>query len=153
MDRSRSAAARRRATGADAPRTGKHTTILGDDEAPLVLIVDDADDVREIYSAFFVDAGLRVSHAVDGDHALLKVMALTPDLVVMDLAMPILDGWEAIRAMKAHPRTKHIPVIALTGHVTTANLKRAEAAGAAAVLIKPCEPSDLVALVKTMLDR
>jgi CheY-like chemotaxis protein len=123
------------------------------DEAPLVLLVDDSDDIREIYSAFFVDAGLRVSHAVDGDHALFKVMALVPDLVVMDLAMPILDGWEAIRQIKAHPRTSHIPIVALTGHVTPANLERAEAAGAAAVLIKPCEPDDLVEIVKTMLDR
>jgi CheY-like chemotaxis protein len=71
----------------------------------------------------------------------------------MDLAMPLLDGWEATRAIKAHPRMKHIPVIVLTGQVTPDSLERARVAGADAVLTKPCLPSKLLAQVHTFLDR
>lgn len=77
---------------------------------PLVLLVGDSEETRHF--------GVRVEHAVDGDHALWKVVSLKPNVVVMDLAMPVLDGWEATHRMKTHPKTKHIPVIALAGHVT-----------------------------------
>lgn len=80
-------------------------------------------------------------------------MALVPDLVVMDLAMPIVDGWEATRQIKAHPKTMHIPVIALTGHVTQQNLDRAREAGADAVVTKPCTPQDLLVVVRRLLAR
>ena len=80
---------------------------------------------------------------LEGDHALWKVTALKPDLVVMDLAMPILDGWAATREIKTHPKTKHIPVITHTGHATDENLDRARDAGADAVLTKPCLPATL----------
>src|SRR5437762_3447174 len=86
--------------------------------APLVLIVDDIEDNRAVYTEFLVHEGMRVAQASDGEHSLMKVHALLPDLVIMDLALPGLDGWEATRELKKHPRTKHIPVIAITGHVT-----------------------------------
>jgi CheY-like chemotaxis protein len=117
------------------------------------MLVDDSEDTRELYTGFFLDSGLRVTHAVDGDHALFKILATQPDLVIMDLGMPLLDGWAATRAMKAHPRSKHIPVIVLTGHVTADSLERARAAGADAVLTKPCLPHDLLAQVDEILDR
>jgi CheY-like chemotaxis protein len=106
-----------------------------------------------MYAEFFLHAGLRVSHAVDGDHALWKVLGVYPDLVVMDLAMPGVDGCTATRKIKDHPKTKHIPVIALTGHVLPESLTRAEQSGADAVLTKPCSPQDLLSLVQTILDR
>jgi CheY-like chemotaxis protein len=154
MERTRSAAARRKsAAPPDRQRTGRRR-ILGDpDVAPLVLIVDDSEDIRALYSEFFLDSGLRVVLAVDGDHGLWKVTSLKPDIVVMDLEMPIVDGWEATRQMKAHPRMKHIPVIALTGHVSPECLERAEAAGADAVVTKPCLPEVLLALVEKLLKR
>lgn len=121
--------------------------------APLILLVDDAESDRALYAEYFEHAGLRVAQAVDGDHALWKVVSLKPDVVVMDLTMPVLDGWEATRKMKAHPRTMHIPVIVLTGHATEAELRRADDAGANVVLTKPCAPEALVVVVRGLLAR
>lgn len=98
-------------------------------------------------------AGMRVSHAVDGEHALWKVITAKPDVVVMDLAMPTLDGWEATRAIKTNPKTRHVPVIALTGHVMPAELRRAAEAGADVVLTKPCTPRELLSVVDRWLTR
>ncbi len=118
-----------------------------------MLLVDDVEEARDMYAEFFVHAGLRVAHATDGEHALLKVLSMLPDAVVMDLAMPVLDGWEATRQIKSHAKTKHIPVIALTGHATPSELRRASAAGADAVLTKPCTPDALLAVVNRLLGR
>jgi CheY-like chemotaxis protein len=115
--------------------------------------VDDAAEAREMYGLYLVHVGLRVEHAGDGDHALWKVVWLKPDLVVMDLAMPVLDGWEATYEMKTHARTKHIPVIALTGRVLPDDLQRAHDAGADAVLTKPCTPEALFVVVRQLLAR
>ena len=127
--------------------------VVGDRTAPLILIVDDSADTREMYSEVFRDSGLRVVLAANGEDAVGTVSAVKPDLVIMDLAMPIVNGWEATRRIKAQPETRHIRVIALTGHVTPENLQRAQEAGADAVLTKPCSPADLCALVRTWLDR
>ncbi len=124
----------------------------GGDSPPLVLIVDDHEDTRVLYGEFFLHSGYRVDYAIDGEDALAKVSALAPDLVVMDLAMPVVDGWEATLRLKAHAKTADIPVIVLTGHVTGDNLQRAEDAGADAVLTKPCLPQILLDLVKQFLD-
>jgi len=119
--------------------------------APLVLLVDDHQDARDLYSDFFKEAGFRIAEAVDGDHALLKIAALMPSAVVMDLAMPVLDGWEATRRIKEHPKTEHVAVIVLTGQVTPEALARAADAGADVVLAKPCTPEALLAAVKELL--
>jgi two-component system, cell cycle response regulator DivK len=149
-----SVAARRKA----APRerraaSGQRRKYEGAELAPLILIVDDSDDTREIYSSFFQHSGLRVALAVDGDHGLWKVAMLKPAIIVMDLSMPVLNGWDATRELKADPRTKHIPVIALTGHVSDENLRRAKDVGADAVLTKPCTPDALLVVVRRLLDR
>jgi DNA-binding response OmpR family regulator len=67
--------------------------------------------------------------------------------------MPLLDAWEATPAMKVHPRTRHIPVVVLTGHVTPENLERAGEEGARAVLTKPCRPAELLLIVQPILQR
>lgn len=149
----RKAAARRRVASSDAPATGSHAAIRGEAPAPLILLVDDQQDARDLYSDFLVEAGLRVAEAVDGDHALLKIGALMPDVVVMDLAMPVVDGWEATRRIKQHPKTANIAVIVLTGQVTPEALQRAAEAGADTVLAKPCTPHALLAVVEQLLDR
>ncbi len=133
--------------------TGKRR-VLGVDEAPpLVLIVDDAEDTRDLYSAVFSASGFRVALGVDGEHALWKVALLKPDLIVMDLAMPFMDGWEATRTIKSHRKLGRIPIVVLTGHATEENLRRAREVGADAVLTKPCLPDALVALVRRLLSR
>lgn len=118
---------------------------------PLVLLVDDSEETRAMYADYLVHFGVRVEHAVDGDHALWKVVSLKPNVVVMDLAMPVLDGWEATHRMKTHPKTKHIPVIALTGHVTRRELRRAQDAARTSCSAKPCLPEALLAAVRRLL--
>ncbi|HEY8076423.1 MAG TPA: response regulator [Labilithrix sp.] len=145
------AAARRKSAPPEGPVTGTRRALRAKGYAPLVLLVDDTEEAREMYAEYFVHQGFRVAQATDGEHALLKVLTLMPDLVVMDLAMPVLDGWEATHQIKAHAKTKHIPVIALTGHVTPQDLRRAGDAGADAVLGKPCTPESLLQVVKRLL--
>jgi CheY-like chemotaxis protein len=122
------------------------------EEAPLVLLVDDSEENRALYAGYFELQKLRVEHAVDGEHALFKVMQFSPDIVVMDLAMPVLDGFQAIEQMKSHPKMCTIPVIALTGHATEKNIERARAAGANEVLLKPCTPQALLGVIRELLD-
>lgn len=133
--------------------TGVHRAVRDLQTAPLVLLVDDHEDARAMYTEQLAWAGLQVAHAVDGEHGLWKVITAKPDLVVMDLAMPSLDGWEATRTIKANPKTRHIPVIALTGHVMPDELRRAKEAGADVVLTKPCTPAELLVVVDRILER
>src|SRR5438045_3160940 len=83
----------------------------------LVLIVDDVEDNLDAYSQYLLFRGYQVALAGDGEDALQQALKLRPDLIVMDLAMPIMDGWETTRRLRADERTQSIPVIALTGHV------------------------------------
>ena len=124
-----------------------------DDRPPLVLIVDDYQDNREMYSQFLAFAGLRVAEAANGREALAKTAELMPDLVVMDLSLPGMDGWEATRAIKSDPRTKHVRVLALTGHALDGAAKSAIEAGCDAFLTKPCLPEDLHGEIQRMLAR
>jgi len=82
----------------------------------LVLVVEDYQDAREMYSAYLQFSGYRVEEATNGMEAIEKAIELTPDIILMDLALPKVDGWEATKRLKSDPRTKHIPIVALTGH-------------------------------------
>jgi CheY-like chemotaxis protein len=120
--------------------------------APLVLLVDDFQDNREMYAEFLRFSGLRVEEASNGLEALDKTFALLPDLVVMDLSLPGIDGWEATRRLKADARTKHIPVLALTGHALAGYSEGARQAGCDAFVTKPCLPEELLAEIRRVLD-
>ena len=85
--------------------------------APLVLVVDDHAATRELYSTYLRIQGLRVLVATNGAIGVRMAVASRPDVIVMDLSMPMLDGWAAIRALKRHRGTARIPIIACTGHV------------------------------------
>lgn len=119
--------------------------------APLVLVVDDFPDNREMYTQFLEFSGLRVAEAQNGLEALERAFALLPDLIVMDLSLPGLDGWEATRRLKADARTRAIPVIALTGHALAGHSKGAMEAGCDAFITKPCLPERLLEEIKAML--
>ena len=114
---------------------------------PLVLVVDDHDDHREVAAQGLEYYGFRVETAVDGDEALRKAAALRPDVVVMDLAMPVVDGWTATATLKANPYLRHISVIVLTAHAMPGEAERAFAAGCDRFMVKPVAPEALAEAV------
>lgn len=118
---------------------------------PLVLLVDDYADNRAMYARFLVYAGYRVDEATNGQEALDKANEIQPDLIVMDLSLPVMDGWEATRRLKANPQTRRIPVLALTGHALGDHEREANAAGCDGYVTKPCLPEDLAARINIML--
>lgn len=121
------------------------------DLAPLVLIVDDVDHGREICSEYLAFRGFRVATAADGQEALDKAFELLPDVILMDLSLPKIDGWEATRRLKQDARTRAIPIVALTAHALASAHDKAMEAGCDSVVTKPCVPRDLEAEVRRQL--
>jgi CheY-like chemotaxis protein len=118
----------------------------------LVLLVDDFPDNREMYAQYLTFKGYRVAEAGDGHDALAKAGALRPDVIVMDLSMPTLDGVAATRHLKMDPGTRHIPIIMLTGYPFQAIQRGALEAGVDVFLTKPCLPEDLESHIRTVLE-
>jgi two-component system, cell cycle response regulator DivK len=118
---------------------------------PLILVVEDYDDAREMYVEYLTFTGFRVESATNGLEAIEMTQRLKPDLVLMDLALPKLDGWEATRRLKSDPATARIPVIALTGHALAGHAERAREAGCDSFITKPCVPDELVAEITRVL--
>jgi two-component system, cell cycle response regulator DivK len=112
--------------------------------SPLILIVEDFDDAREMYRDYLEFSGFRVDTARDGREAIEKARTLHPDLILMDLSLPGIDGWEATRLLKAAPDTSHLLIVALSAHALATEGERARAAGCDGFIAKPCLPSDLV---------
>ena len=121
------------------------------DTAPLVLIVDDYQDAREMYAEYLEYSGYRVAEARNGLEAVEKAFALHPAVILMDLSLPVMDGWEATRRLKQDLRTRDIPVMALSGHVLAGNAEQARQAGADEFIAKPCLPQDLEDRIRRML--
>ena len=118
---------------------------------PVVLIAEDFEDARELYRDYLEFSGFTVATATNGREAVDRALALKPDLILMDASMPVLDGWEATRELKAHPDTKNIPVLALTAHAFDDARQQARAVGCDGFVTKPCLPDDLVARVRATL--
>ena len=119
---------------------------------PLVLVVDDYQDAREMYAEYLEFSGFRTAEARNGAEALEKAFALTPDVILMDLSLPVMDGWEATRRLRADARTRNIPIVALTGHALTGHGNGTKEVGCDAYVTKPCLPDALVQEVKRILD-
>lgn len=119
---------------------------------PVVLLVDDLADQRELYRQYLDFAGYEVVIARDGFEAVDRALHVHPDVIIMDLAMPGLDGFETTQRLKVLEATRRIPVIALTAH---GELPRewALTAGCAAYLKKPCYPHDLALEISAVLDK
>ena len=124
-----------------------------DSRPPLVLVVDDYPDTRDMYAEYLDFAGMRAETAENGRQAVRRALRAHPDAIVMDLAMPVLDGWEATRILHADPWTKDIPIVVLTGTSQPDQKKRAEECGAMLVLQKPCSPSDLCDVLRDLLEK
>ena len=107
--------------------------------SPLVLVVDDFEDNRAMYAEYLAYSGYSVEQAADGEEAVKLAQDLLPDIVVMDLSLPIMDGWEATRRLKADPATSGIPVVALTAHAMKSDHDRAMASGCDDFATKPIE--------------
>jgi CheY-like chemotaxis protein len=120
--------------------------------SPLVLVVDDFPDTRDMYAEFLDVSGMRAETASDGRQAVRRAIRTHPSIIVMDLAMPVLDGWEATRILRADPRTKDIPIVVLTGTSQPDQRKRAEECGAMTVISKPCTPSELLEVLRGILE-
>ena len=119
---------------------------------PVVLVVDDFADNREMYSEYLSFSGYDVIEAKNGKEAIDAAQERLPDIIIMDLSLPVMDGWEATRRLKADERTRRIPVVALTGHALAGHSKGARDAGCDSFLAKPCLPDQLVAEIKRMLE-
>lgn len=125
---------------------------MTDENSPLILVVDDYQDAREMYAEYLQFSGFRVAEAKTGNEAIDKAFELRPDLILMDLSLPGMDGWEATRLLKQDERTRHIPVVALTGHALAGASEGARKAGCDSFVTKPCLPDDLVTEVRRMLN-
>ena len=121
------------------------------EQKPLILVVDDYQDAREMYAEYLEYSGFRVAEARNGNEAVEQAFALQPDLILMDLSLPGMDGWEATRRLKADDRTRQIPIVALTGHALAGASEGAKRAGCDSFVTKPCLPDDLVVEVRRML--
>lgn len=117
-----------------------------------VLVVDDFEDNRQMYATYLRFFGYVVDEAVTGTEALASASEKRPDLIVMDLSLPGLDGWEATRRLKADPKTQDIPIVVVSGHALEGSVKSARDAGCDVFLRKPCLPQALLAEIKKLID-
>jgi CheY-like chemotaxis protein len=116
-----------------------------------VLVVDDYEDNRDLYSEYLGYVGFDVAVAANGEDALSQATDGQPDVILMDLSLPLMDGWEAIKRLKEDPRTRSIPVIAITGHVMPDHVARAKEAGCDDFCAKPCLPEDVEQRIRKLL--
>src|SRR4051812_13099971 len=104
-----------------------------------ILVVEDQEDNRQILRDLLANAGFEMIEAEDGEQALIKVRE-KPDLILMDIQLPLLDGYEATRRIKADPELKHIPIIVVTSYALSGDEDKARAAGCDAYVAKPYSP-------------
>jgi two-component system cell cycle response regulator DivK len=118
-----------------------------------VLIVDDSEDIRELWRLWLTFWGFEVEEATDGAEAVRRAKAHRPDLVLMDLWMPVLDGLDATAQLKANRSTTDVPVLALSADVFPPTPDRARAAGCDAFLAKPLDPDSLLEEIRVAFRR
>jgi len=123
------------------------------DQGKLILLVEDNEDNRIVYSTILKHFGYDVIEALNGEEGIAKARTQHPNLVLMDISIPVIDGWEATQVLKHDPDTKHIPVIALTAHALASDREKAMEVGCDGYLAKPCEPRAVVAEVQRFLGK
>ena len=124
----------------DAMTSGKH-----------ILIVDDYPDALDIWTLYLRALGYRVSTAGDGAAAIAQAERLHPDLIVLDLELPCVSGFDVAKHLRHNPDTQFIPLIAATGYSHIQQLDRAREAGFDQIVIKPCDPDKLAAEIERLL--
>ncbi|MGE5276709.1 MAG: response regulator [Acidobacteriota bacterium] len=118
-----------------------------------ILLVEDNELNRDMLSRRLERRGYEVVIAVHGEEGLAKARTEEPDLILMDLSLPVLDGWEAARRLKAEPRTRRIPIIGLTAHAMAGDEEKARGAGCDAFDTKPIELPRLLGKIEALLVR
>jgi CheY-like chemotaxis protein len=121
-------------------------------ESRKVLIVDDVRDIGEMYAEYLRVSGVKVRLAANGAEAIERALQERPDVILMDLAMPGIDGWEATRVLKQHPETRDIPIIAITAHTSPGERAQALRAGCDVFLTKPCLPQRVAREIARVLE-
>lgn len=122
-------------------------------ERPLVLLVEDYEDTLDILTEGMTAEGFDVATATSGYEAIDKATELLPDIVLMDLSLPEMDGWEATRRLKADPRTRDICIVALTAHALDSHAERASEVGCDAFVTKPFLLDQLIHEVRRLLSQ
>jgi CheY-like chemotaxis protein len=120
--------------------------------APVILLVDDYDDARIMYGHFLRMSGYEPIEAASGEEALEIAYARRPDLILLDMSLPGLDGWEVTAELKSDERTRHIPIVALTAHALRSARQRSERVGCDGFLAKPCAPPVLLEEIVRLLN-
>lgn len=134
------------------PATRTKNTAPTGQQCPLILVVDDYQDAREMLALYLECCGYRVVQAADGEAAIARAAELAPSVILMDLSLPVMDGWEATRRLKHDPRTQAIPVVVLSGYAQAGHSEQARSVGCDAFVTKPCLPEALVREIKRILD-
>ncbi|PPS45171.1 response regulator [Chroococcidiopsis sp. TS-821] len=118
-----------------------------------ILLVEDNEMNRDMLSRRLTRKGYDVVFAVDGAQGLSMTSSENPDIILMDMSLPVIDGWEATRQLKTNPRTRNIPVIALTAHAMSGDREKALTAGCDEYDTKPIELPRLLAKIEALLGR
>jgi CheY-like chemotaxis protein len=118
---------------------------------PLVLLVEDDPQAREGYAEFLESGGFRVAQSASAEDAYSQSLALIPDVVVTDIALPGRDGFSLATDLRVQARTREIPVVAMTAYWAADVHERADRAGMTAILMKPCQPDHLIAELHRVL--
>jgi two-component system, cell cycle response regulator DivK len=120
---------------------------------PKILLVEDNEMNRDMLSRRLIRSGYEVILAVDGAEGVAMAASAAPDLVLMDMSLPVLDGWEATRRLKGDPETRGLPVIALTAHAMAGDEKKAREAGCDDFDTKPVEYTRLLSKIEGLLQK
>jgi two-component system, cell cycle response regulator DivK len=120
---------------------------------PSILVVEDNEASRDVLARRLERRGYRIVVAMDGQQAVAVAKSTRPDLILMDLGLPIIDGWEATRQLKADPSTRHIPIIVLSAHAMTDDRELALAAGGDDFDTKPIRFQPLLEKIHSLLAR
>jgi two-component system cell cycle response regulator DivK len=118
-----------------------------------ILVIEDQEDNRQILRDLLGNAGYEMTEACDGQEGVAAASTQRPDLILMDIQLPIMDGYEATRRIKAVPELKAIPIIAVTSYALSGDEAKAMAAGCDAYVTKPYSPRQLLAKVNEFLAR
>ncbi|HEY6982162.1 response regulator [Reyranella sp.] len=118
-----------------------------------ILVVDDQEDLRAIQRDVLTASGYEVIEAIDGGEAVAKAMAERPNLILMDIQLPIIDGYEAIRRIRTDPALAATPIIAVSSFAMKGDEEKARASGCDSYVTKPFSPLRLLEAVRTFLDK